>query len=62
MRKLTISALMTAALSTIACGSAYAVLEESKVAAAAPALHELSIHPIHDGRPRRSGHAPLFAS
>jgi hypothetical protein len=59
MRQLTISVLVTAALTTIA--STYA-LEQSQVTAAAPGLQKPSDYPIYDGRPMRLDHLPLLAS
>jgi hypothetical protein len=59
MRHLIISALVTAALTAVA--STYA-LEQSQVAAAAPSLHQLSVHTVRDGLPMRLDHLPLLAS
>jgi hypothetical protein len=59
MRQITISALVIAALTTIA--STYA-LEQSQINAAAPSLHELSVHPIYDGRLMRLDRLSLLVS
>ena len=50
MRKLITTAITTAALITIAGGTAaYAVLVQSNCAAPTTSIHQLSVHASHDG-------------
>jgi hypothetical protein len=59
MRKLITTTIMTAALITIAGGTAaYSVLGQSRFPAPTTSVH--SIHASHDGRAPRPGHIPLF--
>jgi hypothetical protein len=61
MRKLITTAITTAALITIAGGTAaYAVLVQSNFAAPTTSIHQLSVHVSHDGRALRRAHTPLF--